>query len=68
MKKTGNPASNEGGQAIVDYILLLSIILIGLGLFLQKTSTAFDGITVNWGGKLEKQIRTGSAPASIWTK
>ena len=68
MKKQGNPASGEGGQAIVEYILLLSIILVGLGLFLQKMTSAFDSMTAQRGGALEKQIRTGSAPASLWTK
>jgi len=68
VKNQGNPASNEGGQAIVEYILLLSIVLIGLGLFLQKISTGFDAMTAQRGGALEKQIRTGSAPASLWTK
>jgi hypothetical protein len=68
VKKQGNPASNEGGQAILEYILLLSIILVGLGLFLQKISSSFDVMTARRGGALEKQIRTGSAPASLWTK
>lgn len=68
MKKLGKPASNEGGQAILEYVLLLSIVLVGLGLFLQKISTGFDAMTAQRGGALEQQIRTGSAPASIWTK
>lgn len=68
VKKLGNPASSEGGQAILEYILLLSIVLVGLGLFLQKISGSFDAMTAKRGGALEQQIRTGSAPASVWKK
>jgi len=68
VKKQGKPASNEGGQAIVEYILLLSIVLVGLGLFIQKISGSFDTMTAQNGAKIEVQMRTGSAPASLWTK
>ena len=61
-------ARHEGGQAILEYILLLAIVLVGLGLFLQKLPSAFDSSAAARGGSLEKQLRTGSAPATLWTK
>lgn len=68
MKKRVQPPWNQGGQAIVEYVLLLSIVLVGLGLFLQKATSAFDVMTARRGGLIEQQIRTGSAPPSIWKK
>jgi hypothetical protein len=44
------------------------MVMIGLALFLKKISGSFDAMTASRGGTIEKQIRTGSAPASLWTK
>lgn len=68
MKKPGDLAKNQSGQAMVEYILLLTIVVVGAGLFLQSLSKAIDQMTAAQGGKLERQIRTGSAPASLWKK
>ena len=68
MKNQGSPASNEGGQAVLEYILLLAIVLGGLALFLKQVSSSFDLMTATNGAKIEVQMRTGSAPASLWTK
>jgi Flp pilus assembly pilin Flp len=59
---------SESGQAIVEYILLLAIVVGVVGLFLSKLTGTFDIATVAMGGKMEKQLRTGKAPASIWTR
>ena len=59
---------NESGQAITEYVLLLAIVLGMLSLFISKLTGSFDVATVGLGGKMEKQLRTGKAPASIWTK
>ena len=64
-KKRGN---QESGQAITEYILLLAIVLGMVSLFLSKLTGSFDLATTAMGGKIEKQLRTGKAPASIWTK
>ena len=58
----------QSGQAILEYILLLSIILGGLTYFLSKVTEGFDATTAKYGAKIERQLRTGKAPASIWTK
>jgi hypothetical protein len=64
-----DPKKNpESGQAITEYILLLSIILVALGVFVGKISGSFYKKSASYGGYFEKQIRTGAAPASIWTK
>jgi len=53
---------------MVEYILLLTIVVVGAGFFMQTLSKAIDQMTAAQGGKLERQIRTGSAPASLWKK
>ena len=53
---------------MLEYILLLSIVVVGLGLFIQKVTGAFDSSTAIRGALIEKQLRAGAAPASIWTK
>ena len=68
MKKPGALAKNQSGQAMVEYILLLTIVVVGAGFFMQTLSKAIDQMTAAQGGKLERQIRTGSAPASLWKK
>ena len=66
MKKLRRRSSAEGGQAILEYIILLSIVLVSIAYFLKKLSNGFDNMTANTGGKLERQLRTGSAPPGIW--
>jgi len=58
----------ESGQAILEYIILLSIVFGLVGVFVSKLTGSFDSATLLMGGKMEKQLRTGKAPASIWTK
>lgn len=67
MEQRGS-AAPESGQAILEYVLLLTIVLGALTYFVQAISGKMDQTTAINGGSLEKQLRTGSAPASIWTK
>jgi hypothetical protein len=62
------PKSGQSGQAIVEYILLLSIVIGMLSVFLAKFTSTFDTATIGLGGKMEVQMRTGRAPATLWTK
>jgi hypothetical protein len=58
----------RSGQAITEYILLLFIVVVGVGYFISKYTGLFDNMTVRMGGAMEAQLRTGKAPASVWTK
>jgi hypothetical protein len=60
--------SGQSGQAIVEYILLLSIVVGMLVAFLSNFTNTFDKATLGLGGKMEVQMRTGRAPATLWTK
>ena len=59
---------NEGGQAILEYILLLSIVIPGLIYGVRLLTGASDKSTALYGGSLEKQLKTGSADIKIWNK
>ena len=64
LKKKRKPA----GQAILEYILLLAIVVPTLIFFVRKMTDASDQGTARYGGKLEKQLRTSNAPVDMWTK
>jgi Flp pilus assembly pilin Flp len=64
----GKITRSQSGQAIVEYILLLSLIIGGVGLFISKLTGSFDQMTAGFGGKVEQQIRTGSITPSVWQK
>jgi len=59
---------SESGQAIVEYLLLLSILVGIIGFFVHEITGLMDSGTAVNGAKIETQLRTGEAPATIWTK
>jgi Flp pilus assembly pilin Flp len=59
---------NQSGQALVEYVILLSIVVGIVAVFMNKLSGAFDVTTARYGGKVEQQLRTGNAPPSIWDR
>ncbi len=64
----GKSVQKIRGQAILEYVILLSITL-GLGVFVFNTLTKnLDQSIPKMGGNLEKQLRSGAAPASLWRK
>ena len=63
-----NRKKRESGQALVEYMLLVSIIVGLMVGFVGKLTGTFDKTTIRLGGKIERQLRTGSAPATIWKK
>jgi hypothetical protein len=58
----------ESGQAIIEYIILLTIVFGTVAYFVQKLTGGFDSMVASSGAKVEKQLRTGAAPATIWNK
>ena len=64
----GKKRSKESGQALLEYIILLSIVFGMVIFFVHKLTGTFDKTTLSLGGKMERQLRTGAAPASLWTK
>jgi hypothetical protein len=58
----------QSGQAILEYVLLLTIVFGAVGYFLHQLTHGLDVTTAKYGGTVEKQLRTGAAPASVWNK
>lgn len=58
--------SNESGQAVLEYIILLSITMGIVVAFAKNMTSIFDQGAPKIGGKFEKQIRAGAAPAGLW--
>lgn len=56
----------ESGQAITEYILILAFsvsILIALS---RAILSAIDNSVLKLGSRLERALKTGRAPASVW--
>ena len=64
----GKRRKNESGQAVVEYIILLSIAIGVMALFVRSLTTGIDKTIPKWGRGMEVQLRAGAAPASLWKK
>lgn len=56
----------ESGQAITEYLLLLSIVVFGATALIRGIMSAFDQGILTLGGQLEKDLKTGRAKLSVW--
>ncbi len=57
---------DESGQGTLEYILLLSVVVIGaLGFAKAMVGTLDTGI-LRLGGALEKDLKTGRAEIRVW--
>lgn len=54
------------GQATVEYILLLSLLTFGVITFSRGLTNVIDKGILVLGGQLEKDLKTGRAPLSVW--
>lgn len=57
---------DEDGQGTVEYILLLSAIVVVSTQAARQLLKAFDNGVLWLGGALEKDLRTGKAGIEIW--
>ena len=57
---------DEGGQSIVEYIIILSATVVGAGLLSRQILRVLDSGIVKLGGQLEKDLKTGRASVNIW--
>jgi Flp pilus assembly pilin Flp len=58
--------SDQEGQATVEYMLILSVVIAGAGLLSRKLIQAIDAGILKLGGQLEKDLKTGRAPTDVW--
>ena len=61
-----NPKGSESGQAVVEYLLLVSVIIFVSGAFTRRIIDSLDTSIVVFNGALEKDLRTGRPGAGIW--
>ena len=57
---------DEGGQGVLEYILILTATVVGAGLMSQKILSVVDSGILSLGGQLEKDLKTGRVPLDIW--
>jgi Flp pilus assembly pilin Flp len=57
---------DEEGQATIEYILLLSITVIGAGLISRTVLNSIDRGLLKLGSQLEKDLKTGRAKVNVW--
>ncbi len=58
---------DDSGQAVTEYVLLLSMTLTGTVLIARGILGLLDTITAHFGGQLEKDLKTGRAPISVFS-
>lgn len=56
----------DSGQAITEYILLLSVTVIGVGALMRGILAALDRGILTLGSAMERDLKTGRADVSIW--
>lgn len=57
---------DENGQAISEYLLLLSFCTATCALLARGVRQMLDQGVLRLGGQLEKDLRTGRAPLNVW--
>jgi Flp pilus assembly pilin Flp len=58
---------DESGQAITEYVLLLSMTLTGAVLMARGLISVINTSTLLLGGQLEKDLKTGRADLGLWS-
>lgn len=59
-------ARDESGQAITEYVLLMSIALGGAIAFSRGFMKILDQFTLVFGAQLEKDLKSGRAESIVW--
>jgi Flp pilus assembly pilin Flp len=60
--------SNQSGQAVIEYVLVLAVALSVVIVVRLTIVASLDKGVAGVGGRFERELRTGSLPASYWTK
>ena len=57
---------DEDGQAVIEYVLVLSATLVAAGMLARGILSALDNGVLKLGGQLEKDLKTGRAPLTVY--
>jgi Flp pilus assembly pilin Flp len=58
---------DEEGQATVEYILILSVVVVGASAIARTVLNTLDQGILTFGGQLEKDLHTGKASLNAWS-
>lgn len=58
--------ADEEGQALMEYILLISFAIVGATQIARGILKVLDQGVLRLGGQLEKDLKTGRSPLSAW--
>jgi Flp pilus assembly pilin Flp len=59
-------AKDEDGQALTEYVLIMSAVLVGAVGLAKGILNVLDRGVLRLGGQLEKDLKTGRAPVHVW--
>jgi len=54
------------GQAVTEYVLILSACIIGTIALSRQLLSKLDKGVLRLGGQLEKDLKSGRAPSNVW--
>ncbi len=57
---------DESGQGLLEYILILSACVIGATQLVKQIIRSLDKGILRLGGALERDLKVGRAPLSVW--
>ena len=64
----GNTSKSDrrSGQATVEYLLIVAVVVILAGVLSRGLLVTLDSAILGFGGKLEKNLKTGRAPLNAY--
>lgn len=68
MTLLGSFLRDEKGQTTVEYILILSVVVVGSIALVKTMMGAMDRGVLRLGATLEKDLKTGRMPVDAWSK
>jgi len=57
---------DEAGQGTVEYVFILSVVVVGTSALARALLTALDTGILTLGGQLEQDLKTGRVSVGVW--
>ena len=57
---------DEQAQGTVEYLLILSVVVVGASQIIKQIIQSIDKGVLRLGSDLEKDLKTGRTPVSVW--
>ena len=59
--------SNEQGQSLIEYLLILSVVVLFSAQISKNFVSLLDRVVVRVGADLERDLKTGRAKLGVWS-